>query len=254
LQITIVILIVYIRNNLSRFAMAVVLIDFDWWRDSRGYRLVQDRPSAPADGETSPPLSHELIPHPLGNRVVFESKPIRLVRLGGDLIHYRPLERFETLFKIFANEVRAPRDVLDFVQKFGPLTTGGHDENIGEPVYDTIVHAEGMREFFYYIGGDNRRLQRGIDAQLNPLGRIDFSLDFDPATARPRLMLSPSDLLDALWLQFGQMLSGDSPLRRCQHCGEWFESGVRTGRRADAKFCSDEHRISFNSLKRSKKG
>jgi len=32
----------------------------------------------------------------------------------------------------------------------------------------------------------------------------------------------------------------------------FFEAGRGTGRRLDAKFCSDEHRIAFNSLKRSR--
>jgi len=39
--------------------------------------------------------------------------------------------------------------------------------------------------------------------------------------------------------------------RACAHCGAMFEAGRGAGRRADAKFCSDEHRVAFNSLKRS---
>ena len=59
-------------------------------------------------------------------------------------------------------------------------------------------------------------------------------------------------LLDALWLQLGQALTVSAKIRQCEHCGNWFEAGRGTGRRLDAKFCSDEHRIAFNSLKRSK--
>jgi hypothetical protein len=221
--------------------MAHLLIDFVWWRDAEGYRLV-------ADGTPPEPL----VFHPLGIRIVSATKPLRLVRLGGDLIPYRPLDQFGTLFRIFANDVKTPKDVLAFAQKFGPLTVAGLDKALGEPAHDTVVHAEGMREFLSFARGDKRLLERGIDAQLNPLGQIDIALVLDPATNKPKLRLSPSSLLNALWVQFGQALSGDTGLRQCQHCGAWFETGVGTGRRLDAKFCSDEHRIAFNSLKRRK--
>jgi hypothetical protein len=224
--------------------MAQVLIDFDWWKDAKGYRLVPDAtPRAPEEA---------LVDHPLGIRIVSEVKPLRLVRLGGDLIRYRPLDHFEQLFRIFANDVRTPEDALVFAQRFGPSTVDGFDEEIGEPIEATIVHAEGMREFLSYAGGDKRLLARGIDAQVAPLGQLDVALVLDPATTTPKLRLSPANLRDALWLQFGQALSGGASLRQCRHCGGWFEAGVGTGRRRDAKFCSDEHRVAFNSLKRSK--
>lgn len=38
--------------------------------------------------------------------------------------------------------------------------------------------------------------------------------------------------------------------KQCRHCNEWFEAGPGTGRRVDAEFCSDEHRIRFHSLAR----
>jgi hypothetical protein len=224
--------------------VAQLLINFEWQRDAAGYRLVPDQ--NPSQAEDT------LVFHPLGIRVVSEKKPLRLMRLGGKLISYRPLDRYETLFKIFANSIRTPRDVLEFAEKFGPLTVDGLDEEVGELTYDTIVHAEGMREFLSYTGGEKRLLERGIDSQVNSLGEIDVALVLDPTTTKPKLQLSPSSLRDALWLQFGQALSADASLRQCQQCGAWFETGAGMGRRRDAKFCSDEHRIAFNSLKRSK--
>jgi hypothetical protein len=224
--------------------MAQVLIDFVWWKDGLGYRLVPDRMQRRPE--------EELVDHPLGIRIVSDRKPQRLMGLGGPLIEYRPLDHFEHLFQIFANTIRSPKDVLGFAQKFGPFTVDGLYEEVGEPVYDTIVHAEGMREFLEFAGGDKRILARGIDAQVAPLGQIDATLALDPLTTRPKLRLSPSSLRDALWLQFGQALSADASLRQCQHCGAWFEAGVGTIRRRDAKFCSNQHRIAFNSLKRSK--
>lgn len=46
-------------------------------------------------------------------------------------------------------------------------------------------------------------------------------------------------------------LSALPGLSDCQHCHRAFEHGRGTGRRLDAKFCSDQCRISFNSLRRS---
>jgi hypothetical protein len=221
-----------------------LLVNFEWWRDAAGYRLVPDT--------TPPDPGDAVVFHPHGIRVVSEIKPLRLVRLGGGLIPYHPIDHFETLYRIFANEVRTPKDVLAFAQKFGSLTVDGLDMKVGEPAYNTVVHAEGMREFLGFASGDKQLLTRGIEAQMNALGHIDVAIVLDAETTRPKLRLSPSSLLDALWLQFAQALAGGSSLRQCQLCGGWFETGDGTGRRRDAKFCSNEHRIAFNSLKRSK--
>jgi hypothetical protein len=222
-----------------------LLINFEWWRDAAGYQLVPD---------TTPPDPEEaLVYYPLGIHIVSaEIKPLRLVRRGGDLVPYHPIDRFETLFRIFANEVTRPEGVLAFAQRFGPLTSDGLDMSVGEPAYHSLVHAAGMREFLSFASGDKQLLARGIEAQINPLGQIDIAIVLDAETTRPKLRLSPSNLLDALWLQFAQSLAGGTSLRQCQHCGGWFETGDGTGRRRDAKFCSNEHRIAFNSLKRSK--
>jgi hypothetical protein len=32
----------------------------------------------------------------------------------------------------------------------------------------------------------------------------------------------PATLLDALWLQLGQALSGGDQIRQCKQCGDWF--------------------------------
>jgi hypothetical protein len=65
--------------------------------------------------------------------------------------------------------------------------------------------------------------------------------------------ITPVRLLDALWLQLGQALSDTSEWRQCEHCCSWFPVGGNSGKRADARFCSDEHRVKFNSLERSRR-
>jgi hypothetical protein len=82
-------------------------------------------------------------------------------------------------------------------------------------------------------------------------GKLSAWLAPDPTTGAWKLKLEPPSLLDAIWLQFGQAITSDAVLHFCAQCGNTFEAGGKSGRRADAKFCSDECRIEFNSRKRS---
>jgi hypothetical protein len=84
------------------------------------------------------------------------------------------------------------------------------------------------------------------------LSRLDAWLVGNPNNRALRLRVSPRSLLDALWLQLGQKLSDGGVIRQCEQCGGWFEAGPGSGRRSDAKFCSDEHRVIFNSRRRSR--
>ena len=89
----------------------------------------------------------------------------------------------------------------------------------------------------------------GVEGVL--LTKLDVRLVGDPGLNSLRFSLSPRSLLDALWLQLAQKLSAGGVIRQCQHCGGWFEAGPGSGRRFDAKFCSDDHRVVFNSRRRS---
>src|SRR5262245_29585717 len=73
--------------------MTTIHIDFTWHVDTRGYR---------ADGD-------------------------RILPNGGKLRAYRPLEKFDTLFRKFIDECRSEKGVLDFVSKYGPLNASPGD-------------------------------------------------------------------------------------------------------------------------------
>jgi hypothetical protein len=223
--------------------MAEISIDFQWHRSQTGYDFVIDKWRGDDDGLVHHPVGIRVLPHDVRERAGY------LIRLPGPLDTYRPLERFERLYKVFANAVWKPSDVVSFVRKFGPLTLDGLDPEIGESVDETVVHAEAMREFLASV----TQSKRLVEMQANPVSNIEAALALDPQTSRPRLQLRPASLRDALWLQLGQAAAGDATLKECAQCGAWFEVGRRSGRRLDAKFCSDEHRIAFNSLKRTKK-
>jgi hypothetical protein len=230
-------------------------IDFEWRRDPAGYELrVSGAPLsiAASHGEGSTILSAS----PRINLAL--SRPQRIVRRGGTLQSYRPLDTFGSrLPRLFA-DAATPEAVLKFVERFGPLTRDGFDQNRGDEVATVIAHAKQMRKLLdAYTRGSREELAETLGPKGEPLGQsalstVEVRLVFDPAAEMPQLQFTAKNLLDAMWLQLGQDLTSGAALRKCQHCNAPFQVGPGTGRRADAKFCSDAHRVAFNSLKRAK--
>jgi hypothetical protein len=196
------------------------LIQLDWWKDPKGYHLAE------------------------GGWLI--------VRNGGlrdKLVHCQPLEGSQTLFRIFATKATTPEGVLHFVQKYGPLTIYGNDK--GDRVGEVIRRAEIMRDTLKWMSAQPRRMP-GEEAFFGPGISLHALVDWNRRSRSPVWKFRPSTLIDGLWLQFAQAVTRGVQMRTCMHCGDLFEAGLGTGRRLDAKFCSDEHRIAFNSLKRSK--
>jgi hypothetical protein len=203
-------------------------IELDWPCDPKGYRLaVTGRP-----------------------------KVLRIVRNGTgkgpkNLPLFRPLST-DLLFKRFANTATTPEGVLDFVGRFGPLTWTGWSAIEGEPVSYAISDAGHMRQVLKYWASNRAQPNEPFVPQTGRPVSLDAMVVWDPAAKRLKWELRPKTLLDGLWLQLGQELMTGVQIRQCEHCRNFFEAGRGTGRRLDAKFCSDEHRIAFNSFKRSK--
>jgi hypothetical protein len=210
--------------------MVQLVVEFDGVRDPKGYRLVEDR----------------LL------------RSTRVVRNGKghtpkDFEFCRPLSSTDSLFRIFVHMATTPDGVLEFVQRYGPLTEAGGDPDLGDDVRLVISSAEHMRQLLRYFSGNEKRPHLAASRhQATQSASMGMQVIWDPATMAPKWELRPNTLLDALWLQFGQALTRGGRISQCQHCGIWFEAGRKTGRRLDAKFCCDEHRTAFNSLKRSR--
>lgn len=223
-------------------AVAEIQIDFEWWRDAKGYRLVPASVTAQST----------VIAHPLGIRAgVGRHQRYRIVRLGGQLQSYKPFEAYgATLYKMFAR-IKKPTEMMDFVGKFGPLTKVGLKPRVGDDLDTALVHAEAMREAIDFAAGGPKGSAILVEAQSAPLASMNATLVLDPVTRRPKLKILPVSLLDTLWLSLAQDLSQQGNLRICAQCGEPFRTGPGTGRRLDAKFCSEQHKIAFHSLKRS---
>jgi hypothetical protein len=142
--------------------------------------------------------------------------------------------------------------MLDFVRRFGPLTEFGNRDS-GEELFFGIGHAQVMRDLLSCSAEERAIYFSRFGEPGLSWSRIDVALAFNPLTGKPQFKFKPPTLVNALWLEFGYALSSDATIRNCLHCGQWFEAGPGTGRREDAKFCSDVHRIAFNSRKRSKR-
>jgi hypothetical protein len=234
-----------------------ITIDFQWERDEAGYDLIPaERPDSlasimldSAEGQLSP-WPGQSCPYPP------RLSPARIARRGGKLVTYRPLGKIELnrLFHVFAATARSETGLLDFVTRFGPLTKLGHYQGplkAGEDVRVGLFWAGFMDDLLRCKPAERIKYFRkqGQDGMQCTSAKI--SVTVNETTGQPQLQLKVDTLLDALLLQFGEALSTGHNLRRCDYCGQWFEVGAGTTRRADAKFCSDEHRIAFNSRRRS---
>ena len=256
-------------------------IDFEWQRDEDGYRLVSVGQTTRNTSSTDTRL-HQLRQAQAMSQfatAVFEQvanasqlpqtnkdsqgqeKPRevsrtevelpphqRIVRRGGKLVTYRPFEKVNGLFRVFAGLARTKEGVLDFIQRFGPLTPAGNV--IGEDIQIGVITGQMINLF---LGSSpQHRVALLNDGGGITCGNAAVSLAVNQVTGRPQLKFKVNSLMNALMLEFGQYLASGEDVRQCAFCGEWFDAGPSAKRRRGTKFCSDDHRIAFNSQKRTK--
>jgi hypothetical protein len=206
--------------------MTATRVDFTSYVDRAGYELIPDRTPRLRPGQT------------WLDRKASDIQPARIVGKGGKRLRRR-LDNYPQLFSNFAG-IKTQEELLAFVAEHGPLTqriTGGWE---GDVVPKLLRQAKMMRTKFEDRA---RKLPIAI-----PLTDVKASLGADNS-----IKYYPVTLLDALWLQFAQTLSEGAEMRVCRRCRKPFAVGGKSGKRIVAEFCSDEHRIEFNSLKRSRR-
>ena len=163
-------------------------------------------------------------------------QPPRIVRKGGKLQRRYPL-RISNLFKIFVDMAQTEKGVLKFINMYGPLTR----DKEGDDVVEVIDQAKQMLEL----------LQGGWGNGVMLLNKLSVWIE-TKRNGKIELKVRPACLLDAMWLQLAQSRSVMN-IRECPQCHKSFMVGGGGGaQRRDAKFCSDECRIKFNSLARSR--
>ena len=236
-------------------------IRFDFQRYAEGYALEPD----PSGAKGSAP----------GNIIVPK---------GVAPLSYLPFEKFDSLYSAFA-KVQTEDELLAFVSKFGLLMGRG-----GDPVVDVLREAQFFRDLLGAKEKGPKKVADCFHSQLRIrladtykkinvilppnaemwewqrlvgncadleewLHHLVARVELIPDPKRGlQLRITAETLIAALWWQLARKLSGDSKIRECRHCGEWFEAGRGSARRADSDFCSEEHKIRFFSLKRSRRG
>lgn len=219
--------------------MALIDINFEWWIDEAGYRLVDAEPDKPAmrlvDGLEVPVGFLEMM-----------GRPQCVVANGGKRRSTQPLKKFDLLYKAFAS-LKTPEEVLRFVEIYGYLTEG---DEWGNSVPYVLQRAEWFRGWLSVSKWPRKDLAAWIGKDGKVFGRLNAELAVDTKGSL-HLRIIPELLLGAIWIQLAHTLADGIKLGACLHCGQWFEAG-QGGRRLDAKFCSKEHQRKYNSLKRSR--
>ena len=106
-------------------------LDFTWHKDMRGYRLVPAKFPRLRPGQS------------ILDAKLADIQPARIVRNGGALQSYRPLEMVSRLHNQFISLAKTESGVLRFVETFGPLTHEGL-RGKGDVVQYAIDQADDM--------------------------------------------------------------------------------------------------------------
>jgi hypothetical protein len=222
--------------------MKLPRLNFTSYRDTKGYRIIAKIPP-PRQRRSLDELLDEPLPAVSSGRLgqVRADGTADGEWISGEIVSNGgkrekvPLEQYLDAFAKFA-AVKTPTELLGFVTKFGPLTNAKR-----QVVIELLAEAQQMRECMRADKAEPFLRNLDLKARLikdRKTGELDTSV-------------TPSSLLDALWLQFQQSQSSGADFRECVRCGSLFSVGGNSGRLRFAKFCSDEHRKEFNSLARS---
>jgi hypothetical protein len=112
-------------------------------------------------------------------------------------------------FEDFA-AVKTSADLVSFITKYGPLTREKR-----QIVLTLLDQAQTMHE-----------CMKGKRAPLQSVS-LSSLLYQNPKTGEAEVLLTPSSLLDALWLQYQHSQSSGATFRNCPHCGAHFAVGAQ---------------------------
>jgi hypothetical protein len=197
-----------------------------------------------------------------------------VVSKGGSRIPLGPIDE-GTLISLcykFA-QVKTPEELLGFVQRNGMLAEDGGStlfeldratEDLshikqkrppGDPVSWCLTSARLFNELMRFKRHSSRRVAAFYQSHAADHWSLDWDVKVelvpDPEQGIA-IRITTDTLFSALLWQFVQLLRSDVDIRECRLCSHWFETGPGTGRRRDAEFCCEEHKIEHFSRARSK--
>jgi hypothetical protein len=164
---------------------------------------------------------------------IIDDTSARIVARNVSLQTYRPLEKFPKLYEVFA-AIRSADDAIKFVRTYGPLTEDGLWGK-GDAIHMIVAWARNMDAGHLHVGFAFALLKAWL-----LVGKDG-----------PYLTAQPSNLHDALWLQYAEARAAGLA-NRCKQCKRLFAAGPDAGRRKGAEFCSIECKTKYHSLKRSR--
>jgi hypothetical protein len=136
---------------------------------------------------------------------------------------------------------------LKFAHAYGLLTTQSPKE--AEPLKDWQKEIRNVKGLMDMLQADhdtpggilriNRARPVGVEIPLRDINAtlVQGERDIEGNIGRPKLLLKPKSLRDAMFLQLGKFVAGDGLLRICPQCGNPFE-GATKSRRSHAIYCS----------------
>ncbi len=198
-----------------------------------------------------------------GYRIITKPSPTKanrarrayyLVAASDRFERYSPLEHFPTLFANFAEAPANAEGLRRFADNFG-LPDSDTDGNATEQmVYDILREQAAIKRALAILEkGDNQELVKLLRHGRNRWGKLILVEPGQSGFARLELRLGtngkletvivPSNLIQAMWIQFLLHAAADAQLFRCQHCAKPFVVGSGTKRRSTAKYCSSACRF-----------
>jgi hypothetical protein len=185
---------------------------------------------------------------------------------------YAPL-RNPALFRIFVDVSGDPDSVVDFANRFGLLTDAEKGESLTtwkRAIAEFRIAVECWERGAFPSDGQKgmaviRRpcepgfamiIGPGISSSLSDCELVDVMASLisekisnvrpvfishtwdDPLADSLKLLLMPNNLLEAMWLQFGQAVESNKSFRQCRQCDDWFELSPKVAR-SDKIFCTD---------------
>jgi hypothetical protein len=217
-------------------------MEFFWCRDSKGYRLAWDYPET-------------------------RTGYCAIMRNGGTLEPLGPIDKKIGGLCFEFSRLRSAEDLLAFVQQNGMLLSG---ESIGPIVFSAIYRgdlvATGPGDSVSWCLESAKlfdellritapaKLRAYYESQARPHFGDETVAKVETVPSRDggiTFKITSETLFGALWWHLVRLLKSGVDIKACRHCGCLFEAGPGM-RRRDSEFCSEEHKITFHSLARSR--
>ena len=180
----------------------------------------------------------------------------RMVPLSKEIEEYEPLKDCSGLYKEFISLKDTPAEYVRFANDYGLL-----EDVHGLQGYEVMSSWFNLRNTMGHMikkwenCSDNESVDHFIENYSGYLGACSLTLGKSFDGNRLSLHLTPDNLVNAMDLQFFQVISSNLRVQRCAVCPKWFTFGAGTGRRKSAHYCSDRCRKTawLASQKKSKK-